>query len=88
MEIDYIFEPNAEEIFDALLPRYCLNVVHKVLSESCASEHGSRMTAMRTATENAEEMIEDLTLIRNKIRQTSITREMLEIASGAEALKG
>lgn len=87
-EIDYIFEPNAENIFDALLPRYCMNVIQKVLSESFASEHGSRMTAMRTATENAEEMIEDLTLIRNKIRQTSITREMLEIASGAEALKG
>jgi F-type H+-transporting ATPase subunit gamma len=87
-EIDYIFEPNADSIFDSLLPRYCMNVIQKVLSESCASEHGSRMTAMRTATENAEEMIEDLTLVRNKIRQTSITREMLEIASGAEALKG
>jgi F-type H+-transporting ATPase subunit gamma len=87
-EIDYIFEPNAENIFDALLPRYCMNVIHKVLSESYASEHGSRMTAMRAATENAEEMIENLTLIRNKIRQASITREMLEIASGAEALKG
>lgn len=87
-EIDYIFEPGSEKIFDALLPRYCLNVVQKVLLESFASEHGSRMTAMRAATENAEEMIENLTLIRNKIRQASITREMLEIASGAEALKG
>ena len=87
-EIDYIFEPNSEEIFDALLPRYCLNVIQKVLLESFASEQGSRMTAMRAATENAEEMIENLTLIRNKIRQASITREMLEIASGAEALKG
>lgn len=87
-EIDYIFEPDTEQIFDALLPRYCLNVIQEVLSESCASEHGSRMTAMRAATDNAEEMIENLTLMRNKIRQASITREMLEIASGAEALKG
>ncbi len=87
-EIDYIFEPSSEEIFDALLPRYCMNVIQKVLLESFASEQGSRMTAMRAATENAEEVIENLTLIRNKIRQTSITREMLEIASGAEALKG
>jgi len=87
-EIDYIFEPSSEKIFDALLPRYCMNVIQKVLLESFASEHGSRMTAMRAATENAEEMIENLTLIRNKIRQASITREMLEIASGAEALKG
>lgn len=87
-EIDYIFEPSSEKIFDALLPRYCLNVIQKVLLESFASEHGSRMTAMRAATDNAEEMMENLTLTRNKIRQTSITREMLEIASGAEALKG
>ncbi len=87
-EIDYIFEPSSEKIFDALLPRYCLNVIQKVLLESFASEHGSRMIAMRAATDNAEEMMENLTLTRNKIRQTSITREMLEIASGAEALKG
>lgn len=87
-EIDYIFEPSSQKIFDALLPRYCMNVIQKVLLESFASEHGSRMTAMRAATDNAEEMMENLTLTRNKIRQTSITREMLEIASGAEALKG
>lgn len=87
-KIDYIFEPSSDEIFDALLPRYCLNVIQKVLLESFASEQGSRMTAMRAATDKAEEMIENLTLIRNKIRQASITREMLEIASGAEALKG
>ncbi|MGB2698277.1 MAG: ATP synthase F1 subunit gamma [Candidatus Zixiibacteriota bacterium] len=88
VEIDYIFEPNSEKIFNALLPRYCMNVIQKVLLESFASEQGSRMTAMRAATENAEEMIENLTLIRNKVRQATITREMLEIASGAEALKG
>lgn len=87
-EIDYIFEPTSEKIFDALLPRYCLNVIQKVLLESFASEQGSRMTAMTAATDNAEEMMENLTLTRNKIRQASITREMLEIASGAEALKG
>lgn len=87
-EIDYIFEPNAEEIFDVLLPRYCLNKIQTVLLESLASEYGARMTAMNAATKNAGEMIEHLTLIRNKLRQASITKEMLEIASGAEALKG
>jgi F-type H+-transporting ATPase subunit gamma len=87
-EIDYIFEPDAEEIFKVLLPRYCLNKIQTALLESQASEYGARMTAMSAATKNAEEMIEHLTLIRNKLRQASITREMLEIASGAEALKG
>ncbi|KPL03770.1 MAG: hypothetical protein AMJ90_03135 [candidate division Zixibacteria bacterium SM23_73_2] len=88
LQIDYIFEPNVEEIFDVLLPRYCINRVQMALFESFASEHGSRMTAMSAATKNAEEMIEELTLIRNKLRQAAITKEMLEIASGAEALKG
>ena len=87
-EIDYIFEPDAEKIFEVLLPRYCLNKIQTALLESQASEYGARMTAMSAATKNAEEMIEHLTLIRNKLRQASITKEMLEIASGAEALKG
>jgi len=87
-EIDYIFEPDAEKIFEVLLPRYCLNKIQTALLESQASEYGARMTAMSAATRNAEEMIEHLTLIRNKLRQASITKEMLEIASGAEALKG
>jgi len=87
-EIDYIFEPDAEKIFEVLLPRYCLNKIQTALLESQASEYGARMTAMNAATRNAEEMAEHLTLIRNKLRQASITKEMLEIASGAEALKG
>lgn len=87
-EIDYIFEPNAEKIFEVLMPRYCLNKIQTILLESLASEYGARMTAMSAATKNAEEMIEHLTLVRNKLRQAAITKEMLEIASGAEALKG
>jgi len=87
-EIEYIFEPNVERIFEVLLPKYCINKIQMTLFESLASEHGSRMTAMSAATKNAEEMIEELTLIRNKLRQAAITKEMLEIASGAEALKG
>lgn len=87
-EIEYIFEPNIDKIFKVLLPKYCINKIQMALFESFASEHGSRMTAMSSATKNAEEMIEELTLTRNKLRQSAITREMLEIASGAEALKG
>lgn len=84
---DYIFEPNPEAIFNALLPGYCLTRVQIALAEAFASEHGSRMIAMSSATKNAQEMIEHLTLLRNKVRQASITKEMLEIVSGAEALK-
>ncbi len=87
-EIKYIFEPNIDKIFKVLLPKYCINKIQMALFESFASEHGSRMTAMSSATKNAEEMIEELTLTRNKLRQSAITKEMLEIASGAEALKG
>ena len=86
-EVDYIFEPHPEEIFNQLLPRYCMNVIQIVLAEAFASEHGLRMMAMGGATKNAEEMIEHLTLQRNKARQASITGELLEIVSGAEALK-
>jgi len=85
--IEYIFEPSAEMLFDDLLPRYCLTRVQIALSEAFASEQGSRMIAMGAATRNAEEMIDQLTLLRNKARQASITKEMVEIASGVEALK-
>jgi F-type H+-transporting ATPase subunit gamma len=85
--IEYIFEPSAETLFDDLLPRYCLTRVQIALSEAFASEQGSRMIAMGAATQNAEEMIDQLTLLRNKARQASITKEMVEIASGVEALK-
>lgn len=85
--IEYIFEPSAEMLFDDLLPRYCLTRVQIALSEAFASEQGSRMIAMGAATRNAEEMIDQLTLLRNKARQAAITKEMVEITSGVEALK-
>lgn len=85
--LEYIFEPSPEKLFQELLPRYCLTRVQMALSEAFASEHGSRMIAMGAATRNAEEMIDHLTLLRNKARQSAITKEMVEIASGVEALK-
>lgn len=86
--VDYIFEPGPEKIFGSLLPNYCMTKVQMALAESFASEHGSRMISMGAATQNAEEMIDHLTLVMNKLRQASITKEMLEITTGAEALKG
>jgi F-type H+-transporting ATPase subunit gamma len=85
--IEYIFEPSAEMLFNDLLPRYCLTRVQIALSEAFASEQGSRMIAMGSATRNAEEMIDQLTLLGNKARQAAITKEMVEISSGVEALK-
>jgi F-type H+-transporting ATPase subunit gamma len=85
--LEFIFEPSADEIFSSLLPNYCMTKVQMALAESFASEHGSRMISMGAATQNAEEMIEHLTLVRNKLRQASITKEMLEITTSAEALK-
>jgi F-type H+-transporting ATPase subunit gamma len=85
--LEFIFEPNAEKIFSSLLPNYCMTKMQMALAESFASEHGSRMISMGAANQNAEEMIEHLTLVRNKLRQASITKEMLEITTSAEALK-
>ncbi|UCE23756.1 MAG: F0F1 ATP synthase subunit gamma, partial [Candidatus Zixiibacteriota bacterium] len=85
--IDYIFEPSAEAIYSAILPDYTSSKLIIALAESFASEHGSRMIAMGNATSNAEEMVDTLTLQYNKARQGQITRELLEIVSGAEALK-
>ncbi len=87
-QVDYIFEPDPERIFSGLLPSYCMTRVLMALVESFASEHAARMISMGAATKNAEEMVEDLTLVMNKLRQASITKEMLEITTGAEALKG
>jgi F-type H+-transporting ATPase subunit gamma len=84
---DYIFEPNAEAIFNSLVPRYCVTKILQAMLESFASEHGSRMIAMGNATRNAKDMIDDLTLLRNKMRQASITRDLIDIVTGAEALK-
>jgi len=84
---DYLYEPDQETLFAALLPRHVMTQVHRVLLESSAAEHGARMTAMENATRNAGEMIDSLTLQMNKIRQASITKEILEVVSGAEALE-
>lgn len=82
---NYIFEPNIEEIFKELLPRYCVTRIQTMLYEAYASELAARALSMRAAAKNAEEMVESLTLERNKVRQAGITREMLEITAGAEA---
>jgi F-type H+-transporting ATPase subunit gamma len=81
----FIFEPSADAVLQQLLPRYIATRLFQTVLESKASEESSRMVAMKNATENAEELIEDLTLSYNKVRQANITREMIEIASGANA---
>ena len=85
--VDYIYEPSEVEILGKILPMYVEVQVYRALLESAASEHGARMTAMENATQNAGEMIDKLTLIYNKARQASITKELIEIVGGAEALK-
>ena len=86
-EIDYIYEPEPLRILDTLIPLHVGIQVWRVLLESSAAEHGARMTAMENATSSAEEMIESLTLYYNRVRQAAITKELLEIVGGAEALK-
>jgi F-type H+-transporting ATPase subunit gamma len=83
---EYIFEPSKEEILESLVPRHLDFQIWRILLESNASEQGARMTAMENATENASDMIRTLQLQYNKARQASITKELLEIVSGAEAL--
>jgi F-type H+-transporting ATPase subunit gamma len=87
-QVDFIFEPNKEDIIRELLPKTLRTQLFKVLLDSFASEHGARMTAMHMATENATEILKDLQLSYNKARQAAITRELIEIVSGAEALRG
>ena len=84
---DYIYEPSKEEILQELIPRALKIQFYKILLDSFVAEHGARMTAMHMATDNATEMIRDLTLEYNKARQASITNQILEVVSGAEALK-
>jgi F-type H+-transporting ATPase subunit gamma len=84
--VDFLFEPGAAAILNSLLPRYLEMAVYRALLESTASEHGARMTAMRNASEAAGEMIDVLTLQMNRVRQASITREILEVVAGADAL--
>ena len=83
---EYLFEPGAEQLFGNLLPHYLNFQIYQVLLEAKASEHSARMVAMKSATDNAKQMIKDLTLEYNKLRQANITRELLEITSAAMAM--
>lgn len=84
---DYIYEPSVDGILRELLPRYVEVLIFRALLETAAAEHAARMTAMAAATDNAGELIRQLTLFYNKTRQAAITKEILEVVSGAEALK-
>jgi F-type H+-transporting ATPase subunit gamma len=84
--VDYIYEQKPEELLGTLLPRYLKLRVYRALLESIAAEHAARMTAMDAATANAGEVIDNLTLYMNRVRQATITREIIEIVSGAAAL--
>ncbi|AQX06896.1 ATP synthase F1 subunit gamma [Elizabethkingia meningoseptica] len=87
IETDYIFEPNRTEILETLIPKSIKTQIYKAILDSVASEHGARMTAMHKATDNAQALKNDLVIFYNKARQAAITNEILEIVSGAEALK-
>jgi F-type H+-transporting ATPase subunit gamma len=84
--VEYIYEPDPQTILNTVLPRFTELQVYQAVLEALASEHSARMVAMRNATENANELVQDLTLTYNRARQEAITREMLDIAGGAEAL--
>jgi F-type H+-transporting ATPase subunit gamma len=83
---DFIFEPEPEEILERLLPVYVETEIYRALLESAASKHGAQMTAMRNASKNAGELIDNLTLAMNRARQAEITQEILEVVAGADAL--
>lgn len=87
-EIDYIFQPNKEDIYNEMLPKSLKMQVYKILLDSFASEQGARMISMTQATDNATELLKELNLTYNKARQSAITNELVEIVSGADALKG
>jgi len=84
--VEYIYEPGPEQILDVIVPRFTELQVYEAILESLASEHSARMVAMRAATENAEELIGELTLTYNRARQDAITKEVLDIVGGTEAL--
>src|SRR5262249_14490344 len=86
-KIDFLYEPAKEKLLDALLPRYVKSQIFRVLLESFAAELGARMSAMDSATKNAKELIDSLTLRLNRTRQAMITKEIAELVGGAEALK-
>jgi F-type H+-transporting ATPase subunit gamma len=83
---EYLYEPGPEELFGDLLPRHVEVQAYHALLESAAAEQAARMSAMDTATKNCADMIDQLTLYMNKVRQAAITREIIEVVSGAEAL--
>jgi F-type H+-transporting ATPase subunit gamma len=85
-QVDYIYEQSPEELFRALLPKYVSIQIFRALMESVAAEHAARMTAMDSATNNATDMIDSLTLVMNRARQAKITKEIIEIVSGAAAM--
>jgi len=82
---DYIFEPSPAAVLQALLPRFVEIQVYQAMLETIASEHSARMVAMRNASQNAKDLVSDLTLSYNKVRQAQITREVAEISAGANA---
>ena len=85
-QVDYIYEQPAEELLNGLLPQYVSSMLYHAMTESVAAEHAARMTAMDSATNNASDMIDALTLHMNRVRQAAITKEIIEIVSGAAAL--
>jgi F-type H+-transporting ATPase subunit gamma len=85
--VDFKYEPSRQEVLDRLVPQAVSIKLYRALLESVASEHGARMSAMENATSNASDMIGSLTLTYNRTRQAVITKELMEIVSGAEALK-
>jgi F-type H+-transporting ATPase subunit gamma len=83
----YILEPSRDQVFESLIPLYATTAIFSAFADSFASEYGARMAAMQQATNNAEEIVDDLTIMRNRMRQAAITKELAEIVGGAEALK-
>ncbi len=86
-EIEYLYEPSPEVLMEAILPQYIKTQIFHALLENNTSEHAARMAAMDNATNNCKEMIDNLTLVFNKARQAAITKELMDIVGGAEALK-
>ena len=84
---EYVFEPSAKEIMDVIVPQLLRIQIHHVVLESNASEHSSRMVAMKSASDNAQDLIGSLSIAYNKARQSSITQELTEITAGREALE-
>ena len=84
--VDYIYEPSPDVVLEGLLPRFVEMQIYHAIMEAIASEQSARMVAMRNATENGKELVDDLTLMYNKARQESITKELLDITGGVAAL--